>query len=132
MTDVATVPPSNAVESVPSRMPRWRRWTAGALIVISCLLVPISVLAIWVRGQLLNTNRYVENVKPLATIQYNGVTWPVAWTYGYGKGRVFHTSLGHRSFGPGKDDPLRNSNLAKLVLQGIDWAAEVRKTTAAR
>jgi hypothetical protein len=48
-------------------MPRWRRWTAGALIVISCILVPLSVLAIWVRNQILNTDRYVANVKPLAT-----------------------------------------------------------------
>jgi hypothetical protein len=67
MTDVATVPPTAAVEAAPHRMPRWRRWTAGALIVISCILVPLSVLSIWVRNQLLNTDRYVENVKPLAT-----------------------------------------------------------------
>jgi len=66
MTDVATVPPTEAVAPA-ARMPRWRRWTAGALIVISCLLVPLSVLAIWVRNQVLNTDRYVENVKPLAT-----------------------------------------------------------------
>jgi hypothetical protein len=67
MSDVAAVPPIGVVEPAPKRMPRWRRWTAGALIVISCILVPISVLAIWVRNQLLNTDRYVENVKPLAT-----------------------------------------------------------------
>ena len=67
MTDVATIPESNEPAPVPERMPRWRRWTAGALIVISCALVPISVLAIWVRNQVLNTDRYVANVKPLAT-----------------------------------------------------------------
>jgi hypothetical protein len=50
-----------------AKFPRWRRWTAGALIVISCVLVPLSVLAVWVRGQVLNTDRYVENVTPLAT-----------------------------------------------------------------
>ena len=44
--------------------PRWRRWTAGALIVISCVLVPLSVLAVWVRGQVLNTDRYVANITP--------------------------------------------------------------------
>jgi len=66
MTAVATVPPTDA-EPSPKRLPRWRRWTAGALIVISCILVPLSVLAIWVRNQVLNTDRYVENVKPLAT-----------------------------------------------------------------
>ena len=46
-------------------------------------------------------------VQPLATIEYQGVVWPVAWTTTFGKGRVFHTSLGHRDFGPDKDDPLR-------------------------
>jgi type 1 glutamine amidotransferase len=63
------------------------------------------------------------DVKPLATIDYQGVTWPVAWTWTYGRGPVFHTSLGHRSIGPGKDDPLRNPNLMKLIVQGIDWVA---------
>jgi hypothetical protein len=66
MTDVATVPPTDA-EPAPKRMPRWRRWTAGALIVISCILAPLSVISIWVRNQVLNTDRYVENVTPLAT-----------------------------------------------------------------
>jgi hypothetical protein len=66
MTDVASVPESSPPEQ-PKRMPRWRRWIAGALIVISCILAPISVLAIWVRNQVLNTDRYVANVKPLAT-----------------------------------------------------------------
>jgi type 1 glutamine amidotransferase len=64
------------------------------------------------------------DVQPLATIEYEGTEWPVAWTRTYGKGRVFHTPLGHRSFGPGKDDPLRNPSLARLIVQGIDWIAE--------
>jgi hypothetical protein len=67
MTDVATVPEPPDPMAASHRMPRWRRWTAGALIVISCILAPLSVMAIWVRNQVLNTNRYVENVKPLAT-----------------------------------------------------------------
>lgn len=68
-----------------------------------------------------------DDVAPLATIDYQGKTWPVAWTYRYGQGAVFHTTLGHRSFGPGKHDPLRDPNLSKLVLQGITWVAgEVR------
>lgn len=66
------------------------------------------------------------DVQPLATIDYNGGTWPVAWTRTYGEGRVFHTPLGHRDFGPGKDDPLRNPNLMKMIVQGIDWVAETR------
>ncbi len=66
------------------------------------------------------------DVQPLATIEYQGVIWPVAWTNLFGKGRVFHTSLGHRDFGPDKDDPLRDPNLNKLVIQGIDWVAAGR------
>ena len=62
-------------------------------------------------------------VEPLATTSHDGGDWPVAWTKPYGSGRVFHTPLGHRDFGPEKADPLRDPNLAKLVLQGIDWAA---------
>lgn len=63
-------------------------------------------------------------VQPLAVTEYAGETWPVAWTRTFGAGRVFHTPLGHRDFGPGKDDPLRNPNLTKLVIQGVDWVSE--------
>jgi type 1 glutamine amidotransferase len=62
-------------------------------------------------------------VEPLATTEYKGGTWPVAWTRTYGRGRVFHTPLGHRDFGPDKLDPLRDPNLTKLVIQGVDWVA---------
>jgi type 1 glutamine amidotransferase len=66
------------------------------------------------------------DVRPLATVEFQGKAWPVAWTRTYGKGRVFHTPLGHRGFGPGKDDPLRNPNLARLIVQGIDWITDTR------
>lgn len=62
-------------------------------------------------------------VEPLATIAHDGSDWPVAWTRTYGEGRVFHTPLGHRDFGPGKDDPARDPSLSKMLLQGIDWVA---------
>ena len=65
-------------------------------------------------------------VKPLATVEFEGTAWPVAWTRDFGKGRVFHCALGHRDFAPGKDDPLRDPNLSKLVVQGIDWVAGPR------
>jgi type 1 glutamine amidotransferase len=70
-------------------------------------------------------------IEPLATIDYNNGTWPVAWTLEYGKGRVFHTPLGHRGFKPGSDDPLQNPNLLKMVIQGVDWVAEGRKSSSA-
>ena len=31
--------------------------------------------------------------------------------------------VGHRDFGPGKNDPLHNPNLLRMVIQGIDWVA---------
>ena len=63
-------------------------------------------------------------VEPLATTEFDGNAWPVAWTRTFGAGRVFHTPLGHRDFGRDKLDPLANPNLLKLVLQGVDWVAE--------
>jgi len=73
-----------------------------------------------------------HQVDPLATTDYNNGTWPVAWTRMYGQGRVFHTPLGHRSFKPGSEDPLQNPNLLKLVVQGIDWVAEGRKSPSGK
>lgn len=63
------------------------------------------------------------DVEPLATVEHDGTAWPVAWTRVFGRGRVFHTPLGHRDFGPNKEDPLTNPNLLKLIVQGIDWVA---------
>jgi uncharacterized protein len=63
-------------------------------------------------------------VEPLAVTEFDGKTYPVAWTRTFGQGRVFHTPLGHRDFGPGKDDPVRNPSMLKLLIQGIDWVAE--------
>ncbi len=68
----------------------------------------------------------MPDVQPLATIEYQGEAWPVAWTRTFGKGRVFHTTMGHRDFGQNKDDPLRDPNLLRLVIQGAEWVAEGR------
>lgn len=46
---------------------RWRTPVAAVLIVIGCLLAPLSVLAIWTANQVSDTNRYVANVAPLIT-----------------------------------------------------------------
>jgi uncharacterized protein len=72
----------------------------------------------------------MPDVEPLATIEYQGTAWPVAWVRTYGKGRVFHTVLGHRDFGPEKDDPVRNPSLGRLVIQGVDWVAACRPSAA--
>ena len=72
----------------------------------------------------------MPDVQPLATIEFQGTAWPVAWTRTFGKGRVFHTVLGHRDFGPEKDDPLKDPNLGRLIVQGIDWVAAGRPAAA--
>lgn len=46
---------------------RWKRIVAAVLLVVSCALAPLTVTAIWVRNQVLNTDRYVETVAPLAS-----------------------------------------------------------------
>jgi hypothetical protein len=43
----------------------WRAPVATALIVLGCILAPLSVIAVWTANQVSDTNRYVENVAPL-------------------------------------------------------------------
>jgi hypothetical protein len=45
---------------------RWRTAVATLCIVVACLLAPLSVVAIWTRNQVTNTDRYVATVTPLA------------------------------------------------------------------
>jgi len=45
---------------------RWRTIVATLLIVLACLLAPLSVVAVWARNQVTNTDRYVATVAPLA------------------------------------------------------------------
>jgi type 1 glutamine amidotransferase len=69
----------------------------------------------------------MPDVQPLATVEYQGVAWPVAWTRTFGKGRVFHTNLGHTGWRDRpEDDPLRDANLMRLIVQGMDWVVAGR------
>jgi len=43
----------------------WRTPLAALLIVVGCVLAPVSVLAVWAANQVSDTSRYVENVAPL-------------------------------------------------------------------
>lgn len=43
----------------------WRTPVATALIVIGCLLAPISVLGVWGANEVSNTSRYIANIEPL-------------------------------------------------------------------
>jgi hypothetical protein len=45
---------------------RWRTIVATLLIVVGCVLAPLSVAAVWTRNQVTNTDRYVATVAPLA------------------------------------------------------------------
>jgi hypothetical protein len=53
-----------AATGVPRQ--RWRTMVATLLIVVGCVLAPLSVAAIWTRNQVTNTDRYVATVSPLA------------------------------------------------------------------
>src|SRR5690242_11969411 len=66
MTEVATEPADAAPGAAKPPHHRGRRIAGTTLVVISCILAPISGVAIWVRNQVLNTDRYVSNVAPLA------------------------------------------------------------------
>jgi hypothetical protein len=46
---------------------RWRTIVATLLIVVACVLAPLSVAAIWTRNQVTNTDRYVATITPLAS-----------------------------------------------------------------
>ena len=43
----------------------WRTPVAALLIVVGCVLAPVSVLAVWTANQVSDTSRYVANVEPL-------------------------------------------------------------------
>jgi hypothetical protein len=47
------------------RRGRWRAPVATVLIVIGCLLAPVSVVGVWTANQVSDTNRYIANMEPL-------------------------------------------------------------------
>jgi uncharacterized protein len=61
----------------------------------------------------------IENVHMLATAYSKGtkVHEPMIWTVSYGKGRVFHTPMGHDVNG------MRCVGFATTLLRGTEWAA---------
>ena len=76
-----------------------------------------------------NSEQYYMHVDPaihvLATTTFNGehapwidgVVMPVVWKHLYGKGRVFHSTLGHRA------KEFENREMATMMRRGINWAA---------
>lgn len=65
-TPTPATEPAKTAESA-NKAPRWRRALVAVLVALSCILAPLSVVAVWTRNQLLETERYVENVTPLAS-----------------------------------------------------------------
>ena len=54
---------------VPTPRPRrqwWRSVVATLLIVVGCILAPLSVVAVWTKNLVTDTDRYVATVAPLA------------------------------------------------------------------
>jgi hypothetical protein len=47
------------------RRPGWRGPVATILILLGCVLAPVSVLAVWTASQVSDTSRYVANMAPL-------------------------------------------------------------------
>ena len=50
---------------VPRRRIGWRAPVATVLIVIGCLLAPVSVMGVWTANQVSDTSRYIANIEPL-------------------------------------------------------------------
>jgi hypothetical protein len=59
-------PDARPSDQRPAKAPRWRRILVAVLVVIGCVLAPISVIGLWARNTLLDTNQYVDTVGPLA------------------------------------------------------------------
>jgi hypothetical protein len=64
-SEVAGLQDELAAERAPRR---WMRTLLSTvLILVACLLAPLSVVAVWARGEVTDTSRYVATVAPLAS-----------------------------------------------------------------
>ena len=43
-----------------------RAWVSGVLVVVACLLAPLSVMSVWASTQISDTDQYVRTIEPLA------------------------------------------------------------------
>ncbi|WP_460776458.1 hypothetical protein [Microbacterium sp. GXF7504] len=50
----------------PPRRGRWRAWVSVVCLVLAGILVPLSVVGVWTRAQLVDEQRFVETFAPLA------------------------------------------------------------------
>ena len=61
------VEPAVVAPTPRPRRQRWRSVVATLLIVIGCILAPISVVAVWTKNLVTDTDQYVATVAPLAS-----------------------------------------------------------------
>jgi hypothetical protein len=61
------VEPAVVAPTPKPRRQRWRSVVATLLIVVGCILAPISVVAVWTKNLVTDTDRYVATVQPLAS-----------------------------------------------------------------
>ena len=69
-SQVSAAPPLAEQPVAPPPRPRRQRWrsvVATLLIVIGCILAPLSVVAVWTKNLVTDTDRYVTTVAPLAS-----------------------------------------------------------------
>jgi hypothetical protein len=52
---------------MPASPPRWRIWASRVFLVLFCLSMVLSVVGIWARNQIVDTDRYMRTVAPLAS-----------------------------------------------------------------
>src|SRR5215471_12611176 len=66
-TEVAQMQTHPPGQTAPGRRKHngWRAPVSVVLIVVGCLLAPLSVVAVWTANQVSSTDRYVANVAPL-------------------------------------------------------------------
>jgi hypothetical protein len=57
---------TTAAATSPHEHHRWRSVASATLIIIACVLAPVSVTAVWANRQISDTDRYVETISPLA------------------------------------------------------------------
>jgi len=48
------------------RAPRWRRILVALLVIFGCILAPLSMLGVWLKAEILDTDTYVSTMAPLA------------------------------------------------------------------
>jgi hypothetical protein len=56
---------AEAAKKKGRRLPGWRAPLATLLILLGCVLAPVSVLGVWTANQVSDTSRYVSNMAPL-------------------------------------------------------------------